>query len=286
MNRPDFVYVTYISTTPEKLWNALTEGEITRLYWHHTNVSDWKPGSAWQHVRLDEAKTVDIVGKVVESDPPRRLVLTWASPAAAADPARNSRVTFEIETVANAVRLVVTHDELEGDPAMGRSIANGWPKVLSSLKSLLETGQPLPRSWSHIMHLTTIHASPERVYEALTTAEGIRAWWTRDTSLDSKVGGTGEFGFYERQVLTKVRLTALDPPRHVAWQTTSSNAPGGWEGTTITFDLQAEGDNTVVSFAHRGFKEANEGYARVTTGWGFFLASLQQYLETGTGTPR
>lgn len=147
MNKSKFVYVTYISTTPERAWNALIDGELTRQYWGHENVSDWKPGSPWKHQRCDEARTVVLVGEVVECTPPRRLVLTWAAPADAANKAKHTRVTFEIEPIEEMVRLTVTHDELEAASEMLRSITEGWPRVLSSLKSLLETGRPL-RTWA------------------------------------------------------------------------------------------------------------------------------------------
>jgi uncharacterized protein YndB with AHSA1/START domain len=148
MNKPGFVYVTYIATTPEKLFKALTDGEATRQYWRHDNVSDWKVGSTWEHRRSDGEKgTVDVVGKVVESVPPKRLVVTWARPSEADDTARHSRVTFEIEPQGPAVRLIVTHDQLEGDDAMARSVSGGWPLVLSNLKSYLETGRAIPNLW-------------------------------------------------------------------------------------------------------------------------------------------
>ena len=144
MNRPTFVYVTYISTTPEKLWNALMDPELTKQYWaRHRNVSDWKASSAWTHQDYDDAGIVDIVGKVVESTAPKRLVLTWAFPADAGKEAKHSRVTFEIEPFMGVVRLTVTHDELEPDSEMLRGITQGWPAVLSSLKTLLETGKPM-----------------------------------------------------------------------------------------------------------------------------------------------
>lgn len=135
------------------------------------------------------------------------------------------------------------------------------------------------------MHLINIRASREQVYQALTTADGIRNWWTRDADLGSKIGGTGEFRFYEGKSVTRVSIDELEPPAHVCWKTISANAPGGWDGTTITFGLRSEGGDTVLSFAHRGFKQADEGYARVTTGWAYYLVSLQQYLETGKGAP-
>ena len=148
MNKPGFVYATYIATTPEKLWNALVDGEATRQYWRHENVSDWKVGSTWEHRKSDgDVGKVDVVGKVVESVPPKRLVVTWGRPHEAAETAKHSRVTFEIEPAGPTVRLVVTHDQLEADPDMARAVSGGWPKVLSNLKSLLETGRPMPNFW-------------------------------------------------------------------------------------------------------------------------------------------
>jgi uncharacterized protein YndB with AHSA1/START domain len=147
MSESKFVYVTYIAAKPEQIWKALLDAQFTRQYWGHDNVSDWKPGSAWEHRANDDARTLRLVGKVVESAPPHQLVLTWAAPADAADTAKHSRVTFRLEAVDDMTRLTVTHDELEADPAMLRSISEGWPRVLSSLKSLLETGRPL-RTWA------------------------------------------------------------------------------------------------------------------------------------------
>lgn len=147
MDRTDFVYVTYIATTPEKLWNALLDPKMTAQYWQHENVSDWKPRSKWEHRAVDGERTLRLVGKVVESSPPRRLVLTWAFPEDENREERHTRVTFEIEPVGEVVRLTVRHDELEAGSPMDKGIREGWPKVLSSLKSLLETGRPLPKLW-------------------------------------------------------------------------------------------------------------------------------------------
>ena len=85
-----FVYVTYIATTREKVFEAITKPEIARRYWGHANVSDWKVGSKWEHVRDNEERTVNIVGKVVEVSPPNRLVISWASPSQASDPAASA----------------------------------------------------------------------------------------------------------------------------------------------------------------------------------------------------
>lgn len=139
--KTSFVYVTYIRSTPEKVFEAIMKPEITRLYWGHENVSTWEPGSPWQHVRANDERKVNIVGKVVEVLPPRRLVISWASPTEADNPESYSRVSFDIEAYDDMVRLTVTHDELEAGSGMEKGISKGWPIVLSSLKSLLETGE-------------------------------------------------------------------------------------------------------------------------------------------------
>jgi uncharacterized protein YndB with AHSA1/START domain len=136
-----------------------------------------------------------------------------------------------------------------------------------------------------IMHLVKIRTPAAQVYEAVTTADGIHNWWTRDADVEDEVGGTAEFRFYEGRVATKVALEELAPSSRVVWKTIASTAPGGWKGTTISFDLREDGADTVLSFSHRGFAQADENYARVTTGWAYFLISLQQYLETGRGAP-
>ncbi|ARN18607.1 SRPBCC family protein [Piscinibacter gummiphilus] len=139
--KTSFVYVTFIRSTPEKVFEAITKPEVARRYWGHENVSEWKPGSAWQHVRADAQRTVQLVGEVVEIVPPARLVITWANASQADDPEARSRVSFEIAPYEDMVRLTVTHDELEAGSGMDKGIRQGWPIVLSSLKSLLETGQ-------------------------------------------------------------------------------------------------------------------------------------------------
>jgi len=138
-----FVYVTYIVSTPEKAFEAITRPEIARRYWGHENVSDWKPGSGWEHIRADGERAVKLVGKVVEATPPSRLVITWANPARASEPEAYSRVTFDVAAYDDMVRLTVTHDELEAGGTMAQDVSRGWPIVLSSLKSFLETGRAL-----------------------------------------------------------------------------------------------------------------------------------------------
>lgn len=143
---PTYIYVTYIRASTDQIWRALTDADLTAAYWNHRNVSDWQPGSAWEHQRTDGSGN-DIVGQVLEADPPRRLVITFED-AEGAPLEQPSTVTIDLEPGDELVRLTVTHEHL---PSIGMygGISRGWPAVLASMKSLLETGKPLPHEvWS------------------------------------------------------------------------------------------------------------------------------------------
>ena len=119
-DKPTFVYVIYIESTPEAVWHALTDADMTAEYWGHSNVSDWKVGSSWEHQRTDGTNIADVVGTVVESSPPKRLVTTWAAPGE--EPADGpSRVTFDIEPYGGIVRLTVTHENLADEAELDES---------------------------------------------------------------------------------------------------------------------------------------------------------------------
>lgn len=138
---PTYVYVTYIHAGIEQVWQALTDADVTAAYWDHRNESDWQPGSTWEHRRLD-GSGADIDGRILESDPPHRLVITFEDPNSERL-AQPSVVTFELASGDAVVRLTVTHEHL---PSLGMhgGISRGWPAVLANLKSLLETGSALP----------------------------------------------------------------------------------------------------------------------------------------------
>ena len=142
MSRPEFVYVTYIETTPERLWQALTDGDFTERYWFgYRAASDWKPGSPYCFTKQG---TGSVEGKIITADPPRRLSYTWDPCSPGPEPERTSRVTFDLESRGAVIKLTVTHDELDERGKTLRDISGGWPMVLASLKSLLETGHALP----------------------------------------------------------------------------------------------------------------------------------------------
>ena len=140
MARSTFVYVTYIRTTPEKLWSALTDAEFIRRYWFGMQCeSQWTTGSSWRLVSGD-GQVMD-AGEIVAAEPPRRLVIRWqhqSKPELKAE--GDSLCTMELEPSGSAVKLSITHS-IERDPSKFiLAVSGGWPKVISNLKSLLETG--------------------------------------------------------------------------------------------------------------------------------------------------
>jgi uncharacterized protein YndB with AHSA1/START domain/DNA-binding transcriptional ArsR family regulator len=157
MDRPEFVYTTYIRTTPERLWQALTDPAFTRRYWETQFTTDWAPGSAmtWDN----HGVLISDPGQVVlESEPYRRLSYTWHTFTpelaerfgwdeeflARLAGERRSKVTFDIEPAGEKVKLTVIHDGFEPGSTVAELVSGGWPQVISSLKTLLETGDPLP----------------------------------------------------------------------------------------------------------------------------------------------
>ena len=140
MAKSTFVYVTYIRTTPEKLWSALTDVEFMKQYWFGMHCeSQWTPGSPWKMVSSDGSITD--AGEIVEAEPPRRLVIRWQhqkNPELKAE--GDSLCAIELESTGAAVKLSITHSiEREPSKLIG-AVSGGWPKIMSNLKSLLETG--------------------------------------------------------------------------------------------------------------------------------------------------
>lgn len=145
MSKPEFVYVTYIATTPEKLWAALTRGEFTKKYWYGRRIeSDWTVGSPVSFFDRDSDVLTD-GGIVLECTPPRRLVYTFRPELS--EQMRTlgySRVSFTLEPHEGMVKLTLVHDELP-DEQSAEGFREGWSPILSSLKTMLESGKPLPQ---------------------------------------------------------------------------------------------------------------------------------------------
>jgi uncharacterized protein YndB with AHSA1/START domain len=136
-----YIYVTYIRTTPERLWAALTDPEMMKAYWFGTiQECDWKKGSPWKMV-LSDGRVAD-AGEVLEIDPPRRLVLKWRNEWKPEYKNEGpARCVYELEPVDGAVKLTITHTIDRPDSKFIEAVSGGWPRILSNLKSLLETGE-------------------------------------------------------------------------------------------------------------------------------------------------
>jgi len=157
MERPDFVYTTYIRTTPERLWQALTDPSFTRRWWQASFDTDWAVGSPMTWINHGVV-IADPEQVVLESDPYRRLAYTWHTFTpelnerlrfgdelfAKLSNERRSRVSFDLEEAGELVKLTVVHDDFDPGSTAATMVRNGWPVFLSSLKTLLETGEPLP----------------------------------------------------------------------------------------------------------------------------------------------
>jgi uncharacterized protein YndB with AHSA1/START domain len=157
MDRPDFVYATYIAASAQHVWEALTRGDFTRQYWFGRRIeSEWAPGAPVYFWDGDTDVLTDR-GEVLAYDPPRRLAYSFH--VELYDELRSeapSRVTFDIEALGDVVKLTITHDGFDEGSKTLDSISTGWPAILSSLKSLLESGKPLSISARHV---TTREAS-------------------------------------------------------------------------------------------------------------------------------
>jgi len=144
-----FVYVTYIRTTPKQLWQALIDPEFTRQYWGQTwQESDWRPGSSWR-LMIPDGRIGD-QGKILEFEPERRLVLTWRNEFKSdLREEGESQLTYELEPQGDSVKLTLIHEMNKPGSKLIDAVSTGWPMILSSLKSLLETGESIEetRRW-------------------------------------------------------------------------------------------------------------------------------------------
>jgi uncharacterized protein YndB with AHSA1/START domain len=146
MTKPVFVYVTYIAAPPERVWEALTKPELSAKFWLGYRVTaDGRPGARMTALNSAGKQVHD--DPIIESEPPRKLVYGWKSLYKDLPDERPSRVTFLLEPLKDQTRLTVTHDDFDEGSRMFEMISKGWPAVLSSLKSFLETGRGLDATW-------------------------------------------------------------------------------------------------------------------------------------------
>ncbi|MBW8486964.1 metalloregulator ArsR/SmtB family transcription factor [Actinomadura parmotrematis] len=281
----EFVYTTYIDTTPERLWRALTDPAFTRRYWNTSFDTDWAAGSpmTW-HIGDVVVKGPEQV--VLEADPYRRLSYSWhdftedigaavgldepTRARVAAEP--RSTVTFDIEPADTGVKLTVVHDGLAPGGVLRGLIGGGWPAVVARLKTLLESGDDYTAR-------LVLRAPAERIHAAVTTLDGLRGWWTRDTTGGTAPGDELRFAF-EGYGSTVVRVEE-DAPDRVRWTSVGGDAHPEWNGTSIVFEIE----DGLLRFTHAGLRPGLDCYDACRAGWDQFLRSLADYAETGTGAP-
>jgi uncharacterized protein YndB with AHSA1/START domain/DNA-binding transcriptional ArsR family regulator len=294
MDKPEFVYTTYIRTTPERLWAALTEPAFTRRYWDTELESDWKVGAtmAWGH---DDVVVRDPEQIVLECSPPRRLSYTWHTfseewaesygvdeeTRARIAAERRSRVTFVLEPDGPRVKLTVVHDGFEPGSTVLDMISGGWPRVVGDLKTLLEAGGPDDDGFAARV---VVDAPVETVAAALTTLDGLASWWTTDvTGVPAALGGEVTFGFDDERV--RMRVEHIDPTL-VVWNCLASERFPEWAGTSVWFDLRPRDDGTVaVDFRHVGLLPSCDCYGVCSGAWRHYLENLRTVVEGGAGSP-
>jgi uncharacterized protein YndB with AHSA1/START domain len=135
-----------------------------------------------------------------------------------------------------------------------------------------------------LIHCSRIAAPAEKIYRAITTEEGIRAWWTTDVKMDASAGGRAVFGFFDHSTDFQTRISAIEPPALVRWQCIGGSAPD-WVGTTQEFILEPDGDEVLLKFCHGGWERGSDHCYFCNTTWGHLLVCLKDYAERGVKNP-
>jgi uncharacterized protein YndB with AHSA1/START domain len=289
-----FAYVTYIRTTPEKLWHALTSAEFLERCWLGTSIeSDWKAGSHWRATSPDG--TLLDSGEVLESVPGKRLTLTWRNewqPDFRAE--GDSRCVYEIEPAGISVKLTLTHSIGHENSRFIASVSGAWPMVMSNCKSLLETGEAAiianPRhAHRHFTTTITVPQSPHQVFTCLTD---VSRWWSSDFEGQSKQPNDEFVIHHPNQHYSKQRLVEVIPDKRIVWLVTDSTLywlqkdKQEWTNTRMIFDITTEGDTTTLHFTHEGLVPEKECYASCNKGWSTIINSwLLHFITNGTPSP-
>jgi uncharacterized protein YndB with AHSA1/START domain/DNA-binding transcriptional ArsR family regulator len=289
VTRPTFVHTSYIRTTPERLWAALTEPAFTRRYWKTYFETDWAAGSpmVWHE---NGAVTADPEQVVLESDPPRRLSYTWhtftpewAAAVGVAEELRatiaaepRSRVSFDLEPDGPLVKLTVVHDDFDEGSTVAQMISGGWPRLLGDIKTMLEAGGSDEEGFGFQI---TSDAPLADVVADLTTLDGLARWWTPDVTGSPAPGGELAFRFGRGPTL--MRVEHVDPAGLVVWTCVASDSFDEWAGTTLWFDLRPRpGGGAVLVFRHVGLTPELPCFATCSPRWEHHLANLMK--ETAT----
>lgn len=298
--KPEFVYVSYIATTPEKLWDALTSTDAALEYWSGYQVRIGKEVGAPFSIHTPDGKLAD-QGEVLEFDPPKRLSYSWTHMLHEGfrdEPA--SRVTYTLEPKGEVVKLTLVHDQFMPDSNLYKAIRNGWPGVVSSLKSLLEAGHPLPPvgdgkpdigtgagvTRRDTVYTTYITTTAEKVWHALTDPEtSKRYFFGRRVQSDWKVGSKFEMWYDEGHGLdVNGVVLECDPPHRlkVSWRVDWVEELRHLPDSYVTYQIDQMGDVVRLTMLEEHDESLDPKYLEGgRNGWPIILSSLKSLLETG-----
>jgi uncharacterized protein YndB with AHSA1/START domain/DNA-binding transcriptional ArsR family regulator len=291
-DRPEFVYTTYIRTTPERLFAALTEPAFTRRYWALELDTDWRLGSTitWVQRGVPISHPEQLV---LECDPPRRLSYMWhtftpewAEAVGLDDAVRariarepRSRATFELEPEGELVKLTVVHDGFAPDSEVLQMVSGGWPRVVGALKTLLETG--VGSEDEGFTREVVVDAPVSAVHQLLTSLDGLARWWANEVDGEPGTLG-GEFTLAFETEAFRLQVEHLEPTL-VVWRCIDVPRHQEWRDTTMWFELRPQGSSTVVSFRHVGLLPSYDCYDESSTAWIHSLHSLERVAEASEG---
>jgi uncharacterized protein YndB with AHSA1/START domain len=319
MSEQRFVYVSYIETTPEKLWQALTETTFVQQYWFGSQVkSDWLPGSQVEFMMHDGS--LGISGTVLESDPPRRLAYTWQDEIYFREKNSReaaSRVAFELESLGEVVKLTVIHDQFAAESAVLQRVSDGWPKVLSNLKSLLEeSGRTLsidamlaikaarsaangaaasppatasPAAQPDRLFVVYVGTEPEKLWQALTESEFTQQYFFgRRIESDWREGAPWKLWLPDGRLDSCGTVLESHPPHRLvlSWRVEWMEEYRNFPETRVEFQIDPLGDVsrlTISEFDHPGVSESYQEGRR--KGWPMLLSGMKTLLETGRPLP-
>lgn len=272
-----------LAAPPAKVFRAWTDPAWLLRWWGpeglnpHDPQVDLRPGGRFRLPMLAPDGTDHVaIGVYEEVVPGERLVFSWGWER---DGAPSTRVTLLFLPVGGGTRLMLTHERFATAAARDNH-GRGWTSSLYCLEAALEAD----RGPFLIRHALDIDASPEAIYQAITTGEGLASFWTEDSEAEPVVGSLAAFGFYGRATVFRMRVEALEPGSRVAWGCEAG--PGPWLGARLRWQIKArpEGGATVI-FTHDGFPAADENYARISATWASVLARLKAAAESGQAQP-
>lgn len=299
-----FVYVTYIATTPEKLWEALTSGEFTEQYFFGSEVrSDWREGSTVTYSRNGQ---VTDQGTILKCEPYRLLSFTWNYVGDKSDRKQPSRVTFELKPMDATVKLTLKHDDLQPTDIVERDdtfegLNNGWPAILSNLKSLLETGRPaanflIPEHMvksrktmgkrMNIVSKMKIVKPVAEVFEALVDPAKMSNYWFSSGSGRWEQGKTVTLRYEEYDAQVDIKVLEIEENRKIVFQW----GPAG-EQSVVTITLHELDPATTKIEVNEEVSRENEDelihyVIGNKEGWVYMLTCLKGYLEFGVAKLR